>query len=110
MVKYLLLLGKNKEAHLLVEVTNRRSVHDFDFSVVNGCWDGVFYCGHVSVLGCPGGSYTDLDITEILCDNQYFLHGHYNDVFNNYKSGWKLFPPTKNHLVNVDYEDDNIPF
>ena len=65
-----LMLGTAGKPSLLVSVQQERSPTDFDFWVVNGCWDGIFNNGHVTILGCPSGDFSDLEQTEILCDNQ----------------------------------------
>lgn len=103
-----LMLGTAGKPSLLVSVQQERSPTDFDFWVVNGCWDGIFNNGHVTILGCPSGDFSDLEQTEILCDNQDRLRGNYQDVFNNFDNPEYVAPMPKK--VKFDYMDDDIPF
>ena len=102
------MLGTIGRPSLLVSVQQERSPTDFDFWVVNGCWDGIFNNGHVTILGCPSGDFSDLEQTEILCDNQDRLRGNYQDVFNNFDNPEYVAPMPKK--VKFDYMDDDIPF
>lgn len=103
-----LMLGTKGNPSLLVDIDQERSMSDFDFWVVNGNWSGVFFNGHVTILGCPSGDHSDLDQTEILCDNQDRLRGNYNDVFDNFDNPEYVAPQPKK--VKFDYMDDDIPF
>jgi hypothetical protein len=108
-----LMLGANGNPSLLVAVADDYNPSNFKFTVINGCWDGVFTDGHVTVKGCPGGDFTDLGITEILTDNQDRLRctnhdGEYNTVFNNFNNPNYVAPQYK-QVKFVDMDDD-IPF
>lgn len=103
-----LMLGTEDNPSLLVLVEQERSPTDFDFWVVNGAWKGIFNNGHVTILGCPSGDFSDLDQTEILSDNQDRLRGDYQDVFNNFVNPDYVAPPAK--VVDFSDLDDDIPF
>jgi len=103
------MLGTKDAPSLLVDVLQERTPTEFDFWVVNGAWAGVFYNGHVTILGCPSGDYSDLGLTEILSDNQDRLRGHHNDVFNNFNNPDYVAPKPKKVKLPADWDDD-IPF
>jgi hypothetical protein len=109
------MLGDKNGPSLLVTVDDNYDPKKFEFTVINGAWDGVFTNGHITILGAPGGDWSDLDITEILTDNQDRLRcdftefGSYNTVFRNFHNPNYVAPKPKK----VDYPamwDDNIPF
>lgn len=101
------MLGTVGRPSLLVLVQQERSPTDFDFWVVNGCWDGIFNNGHVTILGSPSGDFSDLEINEILCSNQDRLRGNYQDVFNNFDNPEYVAPMPKK----VKFDDmDDIAF
>ena len=104
-----LMLGTKGNPSLLVDIDQERSMSDFDFWVVNGNWSGVFFNGHVTILGCPSGDHSDLDQTEILCDNQDRLRGNYNDVFDNFDNPEYVAPQPKKVVVPASWNDE-IPF
>lgn len=104
-----LMLGTKERPSLLVDVTQEKSPTEFDFWVVNGAWEGTFTNGHVTVWNPPTGSWSDLDITEILSDNQDRLRGDYNDVFNNFHDPSYVAPVPKKVVLPADWDDD-IPF
>ncbi len=102
-----LMLGTIGRPSLLVLVQQERSPTDFDFWVVNGCWDGIFNNGHVTILGSPSGDFSDLEITEILCSNQDRLRGGYQTVFDNFDNPDYVAPQPKK----VKFDDmDDIAF
>ena len=104
-----LMLGHKTTPELLVYVSVGYNPSKFDFYVINGCWNGVFTNGHITILGCPSGDHTRIDvILEILCDNQDRLRGDYNDVFNNYSNVNYASPADK--IVDMIDMDDDIPF
>lgn len=103
------MLGVNGNPSILVEVTEQRATTDFNFNVINGSWSGVFYNGHITILDNPSGAWTDLGITEILCDNQDRLRGDYNDVFDNFHNPDYIAPKPKK-IVDHSSWDDEIPF
>jgi hypothetical protein len=110
-----LMLGNVGNPSLLVSVDDNYDPQNFKFRVINGAWDGVFYKGHITVLGIPGGGdYSDLDITEILTDNQdrlrcnFTIFDDYNTVFINFHDENYVAPQYKQ--VKFDDMDDDIPF
>ncbi len=109
-----LMLGNNLTPSLLVEVANDYNPQKFNFNVINGAWSGVFTDGHITVLGCPSGSFSDLGVTEIICDNQDRLRGEtnwdYETVFSNFSNVDYIAP--KQILKKACFEDmdDDIPF
>lgn len=103
-----LMLGKGNEPGLLVMVNNEFDRNDFDFYVLNGCWDGHFHNGYITVKGAPGGDETSLNKREIICDNQDRLRGDYMDVFENFDNV-NYVAPIKEY-PKFDDLDDDIPF
>lgn len=103
-----LMLGTKEYPSLLVEIGQEKSPTEFDFWVINGAWHGSFYDGHVTVWNPPCGSWSSLDMTEILTDNQDRLRGDYNVVFNNFDNLDYVAPKPK--VVVFDDMDDDIPF
>lgn len=110
------MLGTKDDPRLLVSVADDYDPSCFKFFVVNGAWNGVFTNGHVTVLGSPCGDWTDLDITEILCDNQDRLRCEagwsqaYNAVFDNFHNPDYIAPISKKLPTRFDDMDDDIPF
>ena len=102
------MLGTQNEPTLLVDVAEFRGPTNFDFCVVNGCWDGTFYNGHVTVWR-PDGPWTDLDKTEILTDNQDRLRGSYRDVFWHFHDSSYVASKPNEYPIPSD-RDDDIPF
>jgi hypothetical protein len=109
------MLGKPGDPQLLVTVNDNYDPKNFEFTVINGSWDGEFNNGHVTVLGVASGDYTDLGITEILTDNQDRLRcdftnfGSYNEVFNNFHNPDYVAPQYKEVQRPICWDDD-IPF
>lgn len=103
-----LMLGYHGEPSLLVSVDEKYKPTNFNFRVVNGAWDGKFTDGHVTVLCYPGGAFSDLDITEIICTDQDRLRGDYQTVFYNFDNPDYVAPEQK--TVYFDDIDDDIPF
>ena len=111
-----LMLGNaDGKPELLVAVEDNFDPAKFEFRVVNGGWEGVFTNGHITVLGCPSGVWSDLDITEILTDNQDRLRsdftnfGSYDEVFANFDNPNYVAPEYKKPKY-PDYWDDDIAF
>lgn len=103
-----LMLGTKERPSLLVNIEQEKSPTEFDFWVVNGAWHGSFYRGHITVWDPPSGSWSSLDMTEILTDNQDRLRGDYNDVFDNFDNP-DYVAPNPEKVVFYDMDDD-IPF
>jgi len=106
-----LMLGTTTDPRLLVEVSANYDPKQFKFSVINGGWEGEFTNGYITVFGCPGGAFSDLDKIEILCTNQDRLrcrYRDYQDVFNNFSNAEYVAPVHKE--VKFDNMDDDIPF
>lgn len=103
-----LMLGNGTEPGLLVEVDDSYDPALFEFYVINGAWYGKFTNGYLTVLGCPGGAFSVLKLTEIICDNQDRLRGHYDGVFENFANPNYIAAKPKK----VEYRDmnDDIPF
>lgn len=76
--------------------------------VVNGCWEGKFINGYITVKDAPSGSFSSLDKLEILCDNQDRLRGDYDEVFYNFDNPNYVAPKRKE--VSFSDFDDDIPF
>ena len=108
------MLGTQERPSLLVNVNQEYSKDHFDFWVVNGCWEGTFQNGYVTVWGCPSGDYSSLDKIEILCDNQDRLRssdwsGGYQIVFDNYNNPDYVAPKPRKVEIPASWDDD-IPF
>ena len=103
-----LMLGTKEQPSLLVDIEQEKSPKHFDFWVVNGAWHGTFTNGHITVWDPPTGSWSKLDIAEILCDNQDRLQGDYQEVFNNFHNP-DYVAPRREPVVFHDMDDD-IPF
>jgi hypothetical protein len=108
-----LMLGTPGNPSLLVTVDDDFDPTRFEFSVINGAWDGVFTNGHITVLGIPGGrDYSDLSITYILTEDQNRLRGNstwdYQTVFNNFDNSAYVGPEFKQ--VYFGDMDDDIAF
>lgn len=101
-----LMLGTDQRPDLLVDVFDFSNRDEFDFEVINGRWHGKYTNGHLTI-DAPSGSWSTLDIIEILCDNQDRLRGDYNDVFANFDNLNYIAPQPK---PLPDYWDDDIPF
>ena len=104
-----LMLGTKQYPSLLVDIEQEKSPTEFDFWVVNGCWQGTFTNGHITVWNPPTGSWSKLDIDEILCDNQDRLRGDYQEVFNNFDDPDYVAPKPKKVALPECWDDD-IPF
>ena len=102
------MLGTVERPSLLVDIEQEKSSSEFDFWVVNGAWHGTFTNGHITVWDPPTGSWSKLDIDEILCDNQDRLRGDYQEVFNNFDNP-DYVAPKREPVVFHDMYDD-IPF
>jgi hypothetical protein len=103
-----LMLGTNDNLSLLVNIHQEYGPTHFDFWVVNGAWYGTYTNGHITVWDPPTGSWSKLDIAEILCDNQDRLQGDYQEVFNNFHNP-DYVAPRREPVVFHDMDDD-IPF
>ena len=107
-----LMLGTKDHPSLLVNIKQEYSPTHFDFRVINGCWDGTYTNGHVTVWH-PDNPWTELDKTEILCDNQDRLrsvpHYEYQEVFNNFDNPNYVAPKPDKFVIPESWEDD-IPF
>lgn len=109
-----LMLGTKDKPSLLVNVTQEYSSTHFDFSVVNGRWDGTFYDGYVTVHH-PYNPHSSLDKIEILCDNQDRLrsisdwNGGYQEVFDNFHDETYVAPKPAPVKYPANWDDD-IPF
>ena len=108
-----LMLGTKDCPSLLVNMHQEFSPNHFDFYVVNGCWDGTYYYGYITIHNCPSGDYSSLEKVEILCDNQDRLRcggwdGGYQDVFDNFDNP-NYVAPKREPVVFADMDDD-IPF
>lgn len=101
-----LMIGTEGKPSLLVSVEDFANENEFDFYVVNGAWPGKFLYGHI-IVNDPCGPWGDLSKSEILCQNQDRLHGHYQDVFNNFNDVNYVAPKSKPIPSNWD---DDIPF
>lgn len=101
-----LMLGTSDCPSLLVELEQEKSPTEFDFWVVNGAWLGTFTDGYVTVWH-PDRPWTNLDKTEILCNNQDRLRGNYQTVFDNFGNPDYVAP--RREVVRFDDMDD-IPF
>lgn len=103
-----LMLGVDGCPSLLVSVDEFDDQNNFSFYVVNGCWEGKFHNGYITVLGPPTGDFSSLDQHTILTQNQDRLRGDYNDVFANFENESYVAPLPKVFRA-PDYDDD-IPF
>ena len=103
-----LMLGTKDNPSLLVNIEQEKSLTEFDFWVVNGAWRGVFTNGYITILGCPGGNFSSLEKSEIICVNQDRLNGEYETVFANFNNVDYVAPAPKR--VVFDDTDDDIPF
>jgi hypothetical protein len=108
-----LMLGTPGNPSLLVTVDDNFDPKKFEFTVINGGWEGVFTNGHVTVLGCPDGDdFSDLGITYILTEEQDRLRGadvwDFQTVFNNFDNPNYVGPEFRK--VDFDFMDDDIPF
>jgi hypothetical protein len=107
-----LMLGTKDKPSLLVTIEQEKSPTEFDFWVINGAWKGTYANGHVTVWH-PDYPWSELEKTEILCDNQDRLrtvpHYEYQEVFDNFHDETYVAPKPKP----VEYPsswDDDIPF
>lgn len=112
-----LMLGKDNEPELLVFTTKEHSpgLGHFDFTVINGAWDGTFNHGKITIYH-PYEPFSTLDKMEILSDNQERLAGRvyeYQHVFDNWDNPDYVVPehlrPRPVSEVFPDLDDD-IPF
>ncbi len=107
-----LMLGTVDHPSLLVDIQQEFSPTHFEFWVVNGCWEGTYTNGYVTVWH-PDEPWSNLDKTEILCDNQDRLRttgewGAYQEVFDNFHNP-DYVAPKREPVVFHDMDDD-IPF
>ena len=102
-----LMLGTLDQPSLLIDIEQEKSPTEFEFYVVNGAWAGTFYNGYVTIWH-PDRPWTNLDKTEILCNNQDRLRGDYQEVFNNFGNPDYVAP--QREVVWFDATDDDIPF
>jgi hypothetical protein len=105
-----LMLGYRGKPSLLVEVGQEYGPNHFDFKVINGRWEGVYYNGYVSVLDCPSGDYSLLEKADILCDDQDRLRSvpyyDYQEVFNNFHNPAYVAPKPKPVEYPSSWDDD----
>jgi hypothetical protein len=106
------MLGTVDHPSLLVDIQQEFSPTHFEFWVVNGCWEGTYTNGYVTVWH-PDEPWSNLDKTEILCDNQDRLRttgewGAYQEVFDNFRNP-DYVAPKREPVVFHDMDDD-IPF
>jgi hypothetical protein len=110
-----LMLGDKSGPSLLVSVDDNYDPKKFEFTVINGGWDGVFTNGHITILGDPCGAWSDIGITEILTDNQdrlrcdFTVFDDYNTVFDNFDNPNYVAPLYK-EVQRPACWDDDIPF
>jgi len=106
------MLGTKDKPSLLVNIEQEKSPTEFDFWVVNGAWKGTYTNGHVTVWH-PDYPWSDLEKTEILCDNQDRLrsvpHYGYQEVFDNFHDESYVAPKPKPVEYPASWDDD-IPF
>jgi len=102
-----LMLGTKDRPSLLVDVEQEYSPNHFEFWVVNGAWKGTYTNGHVTVWHYT--PWSELEETEILCDNQDRLRGEYQEVFNNFCDPNYVAPKPKKFEYPACWDDD-IPF
>lgn len=98
-----LMLCRNNTPELLVNIRGT-DTSKFTFYVVNGCWEGTFDNGSVTV----DYDKTVIENVEILCAEQDRLRGPYQDVFNNFDDPSWISPESK--FVPPVSGDDDIPF
>ena len=106
-----LMLGTKDNPSLLVNVQQEYSPTHFDFWVVNGCWEGTYTNGRITIRGAPSGDFSSLDKIEILTDDQGRLRcgpEKYQDVFDNFSNIDYVAPLNK--VVYFADMDDDIPF
>ena len=106
-----LMLGTKDQPSLLVSIHQEYGPNHFEFWVVNGCWEGTFYNGYVTIRDCPAGDFSSLEKVEVLTDNQDRLRcgrDEYQEVFNNWHNPDYVAP--KLNPVMFDDMDDDIPF
>jgi hypothetical protein len=107
------MLGHNGRPDILVEVKQELAPDHFDFTVLNGRWEGTYYKGYVTVYGVPSGDYSSLEKVEILTDDQDRLrsvpHYDYQEVFNNFDNPAYVAPKPKPVVYPASWDDD-IPF
>jgi hypothetical protein len=108
-----LMLGTNDNPSLLVDIQQEFSPTHFEFWVVNGCWEGTYTNGHVTIWH-PDNPWSDLNKTEILCDNQDRLRttgewGAYQEVFDNFHNHDYVAPKPEKVVLPSNWDDD-IPF
>jgi hypothetical protein len=108
-----LMLGTEERPSLLVDIQQEFSPTHFEFWVVNGCWEGTYTNGYVTVWH-PDNPWTNLDKTEIVCDNQDRLRttgewGAYQEVFDNFNNPDYIAPKPDKYFVPACWDDD-IPF
>ena len=100
------MLGKDTEPSLLVDVEGDNYPTQFKFWVVNGAWEGSFNNGHITVNAFPNDVH---QYVEILCDNQDRLCGEYQDVFENFDNPDYVALKPEYKPLSADWYDD-IPF
>ena len=100
------MLGKDTEPSLLVDVESGNYPTEFKFWVVNGAWYGSFINGMVIV---DHYLHHQVDNMLILCDNQDRLRGEYQDVFENFDNPNYVAPKPEYKPLSADWYDD-IPF
>jgi hypothetical protein len=101
------MLGHKGDPSLLVDIQQEYNATHFDFWVVNGCWEGTFYNGYVTVHH-PWNPHSSLEKVQILTDNQDRLRGEYQAVFDNFRNP-DYVAPKREPVVFYDMDDD-IPF
>lgn len=104
-----LMLGDDQNnPMLLVDVEDDYDPKDFEFTVINGAWEGAFKDEVVTAF--DRGKVVNTMKLRILTDNQNRLrskYGDYNTVFDNFHNPNYVAPRVK--VVRYD-DDDDIPF
>ncbi len=103
-----LMLGAKSTPSLLVDVEQEHSPNHFEFWVINGAWKGTFTDGNVTVWH-PYNPWSELEKTEILCDDPERLRGDYQKVFDNFHDVNYVAPKPKVIELPSCWDDD-IPF
>lgn len=109
-----LMLGRDNQPNLLVNVKEDYTPECFDFWVVNGAWEGTYTNGYITIKGCPTGDFSSLDKMEVLTDNQDRLRsnngfGEYEAVFSNFNNP-DYVAPKQNKFVEPESWDDDVAF
>lgn len=102
------MIGLDNNPDLLVDIQQEYADNYFDFCVVNGCWEGTFFNGNISVYGCPSGDYSIMGEYKVISTDMNRLRGDYQTVFDNWHNP-NYVAPTPQIKMPVSWDDD-IPF